>query len=131
MKLETVEGIDAWLASVGALSEALIEELCLTKFGYSVRAVFNRVIRPDGRVLDEPSRVTFEFDGVQRMTMDGGLTPQMLDHPERINGGLSEVAVVRIALAEDWLHFEALWEQDRRIQIQCRRATLTAASDQS
>jgi hypothetical protein len=129
VKLETVDEIDAWLASVGALSEALIEELCLTKFGYSCRVVVKRVIRPDGRVLDEPGRATFELDGVQRVTMDGGLTPQMLEHPESINWGLSEVAVVRVAPAEDWIHFEALWEQDRKIHIQCRRATLTTVGD--
>ena len=74
MRLETVEDINRWMKRSGALSEALMRELCLVSNGYS---------------------------------------------------GLSEVAQVRVASSGDGVRFEALWEGERRVEIECRRAGLT------
>jgi hypothetical protein len=125
MKLETLEDINDWLAQADNLWESLMDELSLTDFGYSARAVFTLVIDRNGRVLEQPSQVTFDLEGVQELSLHGALTPRMLEHPELINWGLSEVARVRVAPVEDGVRFEALWEGERKVEIHCRRATLT------
>lgn len=81
-------------------------------------------------MLDEPVQVKFDLEGVQELSLPGALTPRMLEHPERINWGLSEVARVRVAPSDDGVRFEALWEGERRVEIQCRRATLTVPEEQ-
>ena len=44
MRLDTFGEIESWLSETGALSEALLDELSLTKFGYSAHVVFTRLI---------------------------------------------------------------------------------------
>lgn len=125
MRVETPEAISSWLERSGALSEALMKELCLVNHGYSVHMEFSVIVDPDGRVLEEPLDVGVDLDGVQQFALTGGLTTAMLEHPEEIGWGLSEVAQVRVASADVGVRFEALWEGARRIEIHCRRATLT------
>ena len=125
MRLDTFGEIESWLSETGALSEALLDESSLTEFGYSAHVVFTRLIDRNGRLLDEPSQVTFDFEGIHDLTMQGALTPRMLAHPEEINWGLSEVALVRVSSSEKGFRFEALWEGDRKIAVTCERATLT------
>lgn len=130
MKLETLEEINDWLPRVDNLWESLMDQLSLTNFGYSARVVFTLIIDRNGRVLDQPLQVTFDLDGVQELSLHGALTPRMREHPERINWGLSEVARVRVAPTDDGVRFEALWEGERRVEIQCRRVTLTLPEEQ-
>ncbi|MEI2809997.1 MAG: hypothetical protein V9F00_07300 [Nocardioides sp.] len=113
----------------GGLSESLMKELCLVNHGYSVRIVFSVIVDPEGRVLDEPLDVGVDLAGVQRLTLKGGLTARMLEHPEEIGWGLSEVALVRVTSANGDVRFEALWEGNRRIEVVCRQATLVAPED--
>lgn len=129
MKIDTAEGISRWLKQSGGLSEALMKELRLVSFGYSVHVEFSVITDPEGHVLGEPLDVGLDLDGVQRLTLEGGLTSRMLEHPEEINWGLSEVAQVRVSPSEDGVHFEALWEGERRVEVHCRQATLTTAED--
>lgn len=130
MKVHTAEGISRWLEQFGALSEALMKELCLVNYGYSVHVEFSVVVDLGGRVLDDPLHVGFDLDGVQSLTLVGGLTSSMLEHPENINWGLSEVARVRVASSDDGIRFEARWEGERLIEVHCRQATLTAPGEQ-
>lgn len=130
MKLETLDEINDWLPQVNNLWESLMDELSLTHFGYSARVVFTLVIDRNGRVLEQPVQATFDLEGVQELSLHGALTPRMFEHPERINWGLSEVARVRVTPADDGLLFEALWEGERRVEIQCRRASLTVPEEQ-
>ncbi|GAB3700224.1 hypothetical protein [Mariniluteicoccus flavus] len=130
MKIETLEEINDWLPQVDNLWESLMDELSLTHFGYSVRVVFTLVIDRNGRVLEEPFQVTFDLEGVQDLSLHGALTPRMLEHPERINWGLSEVARVRVTPSDDGVCFEVLWEGERRVEVTCRQATLTLPGQQ-
>jgi hypothetical protein len=130
MKVDTAEGISRWLEHSGALSEALLKKLCLVNYGYSVHVEFSMIVDAEGRVLDDPLDVGLDLDGVQRLTLEGGLTTRMLEHPEEIGWGLSEVALVRVVPSDDGVRFEALWEGERRVEIQCRQATLTAPGEQ-
>lgn len=124
-KLQTVTEISGWLVESGDLSEALFAELSLTRFGYSAHAVFEQIINPDGRALNAPRRVIFEFEAIHNLSLFGALTPRMLAHPEEINWGLSEIALVRVARAEFGVRFEALWEGERKVEVTCQRLTLT------
>jgi hypothetical protein len=129
MKIDSQEAISRWLEDSGGLYEALLTELRLTKHGYSVHIKFSVIIDREGRVLDSPLNVEFDFEGVQRLTLEGDLSEYMLDHPEEINWGLSEVTLVRVLPTEDGIRFEAGRESGRRIEIQCRRATLEVLSE--
>lgn len=130
MRVDTVERISRWLEQSGGLFEALLTELRLVNHGYSVRVEFSVVVDRAGHVLDDPLDVGFDLDGVRRLTLEGGLTSAMLEHPERINWGLSEVSQVRVASCDDGIRFEARWEGgERRVEVDCRRATLTAPEE--
>lgn len=102
-----------------------MRELRLVSNGYSVHVEFRVIIDPNGRVLDEPIDVGIDLEGVQRLTLMGGLTARMLEYPEDVDWGLSEVAQVRVASSGDDVRFDALWEGERRVEIECRRAGLT------
>ncbi len=130
MRVETAEEIDSWLEQSAGLSEALMTELCLVNHGYSAHVEFRMIVDPDGRVLDEPRDVGIDLDGVQRLTLTGGLTTRMLEHPEEIGWGLSEIAQVKVTSFDDGVRFVALWEGERRVEIDCRRAALTVPETQ-
>ena len=130
MKIDTAEDISQWLERSGALSEALMRELCLVNYGYSVHVEFRAIVDAEGHVLDDPMDVELDFVGVQRLTLSGGLTTRMLEHPEEISWGLSEVALVRVDPSDEGIRFEALWEGERRVDIQCRKAILTVPGEQ-
>ena len=42
--------------------------------------------------------------GVQRLQLEGGVNQDMLEHPEAINWGLSEVSLVRAEASADGLN---------------------------
>lgn len=131
MRVEGVAGISQWLKeSVNNLGESLLEDLRLTNFGYSVRIEFSVIIDLTGQLMEEPETVVFELDGVQRLVLNGDLTEYMMDHPEVINWSLSDVAQVRVATGEVGIHFEAAWEDERRIEVECRRAVMTAPGNE-
>ncbi|WP_109508451.1 hypothetical protein [Nocardioides speluncae] len=124
MKVDTTEEISRWLEQGGGLAESLMRELRLDKFGYSVHIAFSVIVDAAGRVLETPLELALDLDGVQQLTLRSGLTPRMLEHPDEIGWGLSEVALVRVASSDVGVRFEALWEGERRIEVECRRATL-------
>ena len=108
--------------------ESLLVEMALTHHGYSVRLAFNLtwasegVLRPD---LDKrEQRLTIEMHGVQRLLMEGGLSQSMLDNPEAINWGLSEVSLLRAAPCAAGLQLQVLWEGERSIVIDAQSASV-------
>ena len=123
-ELRRLEEITGWLDGAGGLSESLLDELTLTRHGYSVHLALKVIIDRDGQVLDKPLRVTFDLDGVHLLSLCGGLTPSMVDHPERINWGLSEVALVRVVPHPRGVLFEALWEDTRKVEVICAQVSM-------
>ncbi|PWN03039.1 hypothetical protein DJ010_11770 [Nocardioides silvaticus] len=108
--------------------ESLLVEMALTHHGYGVRLGFNLtwasegVLRPD---LDSrEQRLTIEMRGVQRLHMEGGLSQRMLDYPEAINWGLSEVSLLRAEPCAAGLQLQVLWEGERRIVIDAQSASV-------
>lgn len=131
MKIESIEGISRWLEQSGGLFEALLRELRLVHHGYSVHIEFSVIVDVEGRLLDAPREVGLDLSGVQHFTLEGGLTGSMLEDPDSINWGLSEVAGVHVAPSAEGLQVEVRWEGERRIEIQCRGATLTVPGERT
>jgi hypothetical protein len=113
--------------------ESLLVEMALTHHGYAVRLGFNLswlsegVLRPD--LGKREQRLTIEMHGVQLLLMEGGLTQSMLDHPEAINWGLSEVSLLRAQPCAAGLQLQVLWEDERRIVIDAQSASVTEPED--
>lgn len=117
------------------LDECLLIEMALTQFGYGVRLAFNHIWASEGHVrpdLDQrEERVIIELSAIQRLVLEGGLSQHMIDHPDRINWGLSEVATVHAEPCEAGLRLLLLWEQDRKIVIEARWADVVPPSNPS
>jgi hypothetical protein len=112
---------------LGDLSESLLNSLRLETFGYAVRAEFELVVVRGSLTAEPRPQITLQFEAVESMTLVGGLTARMVEHPEEINWGLSEVSLVRITPEESGVHAEIRWERERRIEITCARVTLEAS----
>ena len=126
-------GLDAQLERWLRCEESLLVEMALTHHGYAVRFAFNLtwasegVLRPD---LDKrEQRLTIEMQGVQRLHMEGGLSQSMLDHPEAINWGLSEVDLVRAEECPNGVRLQVLAPNNRSIVIDAQSASVTEPQD--
>lgn len=108
--------------------EALLVELRLVNHGYSVELDFNLVLDAEGRVRpnlrDARESVTLRLDGVTSLELVGGLSDAMLAHPEMINWGLSEIALVEVDDTDLGPQLRVLWEGSRRIVICFRSAAV-------
>lgn len=108
--------------------EALLIELRLVNHGYSVELDFNLVLDAEGRVRpnlrNARESVTLRLDGVTSLELVGGLSDAMLAHPEKINWGLSEIALVEVDDTDLGPQLRVLWEGSRRIVIYFRSAAV-------
>jgi hypothetical protein len=101
--------------------DCLLSGMSLIDFGYSLKFTFNYIwteghhIRPS--ILENPCPVIITLEGVDQMTLLGGLTPAMKDRPDLINWGLSEVSQVVCTDHEDRAVLSVRWEGDRRIDV--------------
>ncbi|QYJ03167.1 hypothetical protein KUV85_12580 [Nocardioides panacisoli] len=113
--------------------ESLLVEMTLTRHGYGLRLGFDLarlsdgVLRPDLDTREQ--RLTIEMEGVQRLLMEGGLTTSMVRHPEAIDWGLSEVAVLRAQPCTAGIQFQVLWEGERRIVVDAHSARVAGPAD--
>lgn len=129
LRVDDAANLEVELGRWHHLDECLLLGLSLTHFGYSVRLDFNHIwaserrIRPD--LSEREERVHIELHAVQRLHLEGGLSHQMISHPEQINWGLSEVATVRAESCDVGLRLLLLWENQRRIIIDAMWAELT------
>jgi hypothetical protein len=107
------------------LEESLLVEMAQTHHGYSFRLVFKLWDVPGFLRSDLPKgahHLTVEMQGVQRLRLEGGLSQVMLEHPEGIDWGLSEVALVRAEPSSYGLQLQVLWEGERQIVIDAASA---------
>lgn len=113
--------------------ESLLVEMALTRHGYALRLGFKLawlsegVLRPDLETREQ--RLTIEMEGVQRLVMEGDLTPSMVHHPEAIDWGLSEVAVLRAQPCAAGIQLRVLWEGERHIVVDAHSARVTGPAD--
>ena len=94
------------------LEECLLVEVLWKNYGLTLECIFNYIWTPDGKVrrnLAEPDLVTVTFDLVQELHVQNALNEAMCREPERINWGISEIALMRLEEHQDFLHpYQAL-----------------------
>lgn len=126
--LSNISDIESYLESVWHFRECHLIAFATREFGYSIDFQLNQiwadrdVLRPD--LDDRIELVRLCFCGVQRLEFIGDLNSYMLQHPECINWGLTEVSCVRIvpsAAGESdaaLIKIAFLWESQRRIEVE-------------
>ena len=67
------------------------------------------------------------MEGVSVLRLTGGLSESMVQHPERINWGLSEVAKVSAYSAGPNIGLSIAWETKREIRVEAARVRFTAS----
>jgi hypothetical protein len=117
--------MNAALREVDHLQESLLTALELTRHGYSAELRFAHLRR--GRPVPETSQVTVVMEAVSALRLNGGLSEAMVQHPERINWGLSEVALVSAYAAEPGVGLLVAWEDEREIRVEAARARFNAS----
>jgi hypothetical protein len=106
--------------------ECILEDVRWRDYGTSLDLVFRCIWKDGDQVFrddEEPRFVALRLLLVQEFDLHNALNAAQLREPERLNWGVSEVAVVRIHESEDvsmdpagqFLELECLWEGDRRI----------------
>ncbi len=111
-----------WLKANDSLSESMLHNLSLEKYGYSVQAVFRRVIDNGGDVLSVPYDVEIHLEAVDSLNLVGALMDYSVEHPEEVNWGFSEVSLVTLEPEDGRFRLRVVWEGwDRKIEILCRR----------
>lgn len=121
------EAVSQWLVDNDDVGEWLLEDVRWMTYGYAFQLQFLQVIDGDGKVVEHPIQAKIHLDAVYFFQLESGLTPPMVEGPEYINWGLSEVASVRLDLTEAArLNLRIRWEDARRIDIEFQRVTLHA-----
>lgn len=119
------DALNAALRGVDNLEESLLSALELTHHGYAAELRFAHLRR--GRPVPETSQVTLIMEAVSALRLDGGLSEAMVQHPDRINWGLSEVAQVSAYSAEPGVGLLVAWEGKREIRVEAARARFHAS----
>lgn len=107
------------------LEECLLLSLGLVHHGYTAELRFEHLRR--GRAVPETAFVTVTMEAVSTLRLVGGLSRSMVEHPENINWGLSEVALVNSYPATAGIGLKVAWESDRLIIVEAARASISVS----
>ena len=113
------DSLNTALQAVDNLGECLLSALTLTHHGYSVELQFEHLRQ--GRSVPETAVVTVVMKAVQELHVNGYLSQRMVDHPDEINWGLSEVAWVTGYPAAAGVGLRVAWENEREITVEAGR----------
>jgi len=131
MMLESVEMIADYLSQHRAFEECILEDIRCRHYATVVDLVFDYVWSSDGSLrseFEQPDRRVLTFHNVQEFRLFNALTEHMVLHPEELNWGMNEVALVRVVSESTVIgkyeqlpipihHVRCQWEGDRRIDI--------------
>jgi hypothetical protein len=113
--------LEYWLRGWNYFQECLLHDVRPVRFGFGINLVFNYAWTKEGNiredVIERPQLATLSLLGVQYLRFSGGLTQGMLENPELINWGLSEISLVRQVECPDLLAIEVQWEGDREMRV--------------
>ncbi len=127
VRIASAEAVSAWLADNASLTESLLTNLSLENHGYSVEIVLRRITDRVGRLLEEESDVVIRLDAVEELSLLGSLNAVMVENPDRINWGLSEVSTVTLAPEGNAYRLHIRWEDDRKIEVLSHRVSMEAS----
>ncbi len=130
MKAKTKAEIRELLRSYHNFSECIIEDMRWRDYATTLDVMFNYIWDgQEGISLDpkQPELVVVRFKLVQEFRLNNALNSYMCAHPEELNWGLNEVAMVKISdddapqsypfLPISFNHVILLWEGERKIDI--------------
>lgn len=125
--MSEAEEIEAFLRQHNAFAECIIEELALKHYATTLEVVINYIWDDDGGIrsnLDESRRILLRFQLVEALNIKNGLTLAMLKHPEDMNWGMNEIALVELTMDAEtersevgYKHLTFFWEGDRRMDV--------------
>lgn len=123
MKDTVLEELTAALHRWRNFEECLLHEVRSNHWFYSVDLVFNYVWDSDGAIRKDftrhPLLVTLRLSGLEEFHLIGALTSGMKQSPERIDWGLSEVALVTADRQDEFLRLCVAWESERLLKAKC------------
>ena len=112
------------VAKLHGLQECIITKIGWSELGLELAVTLDYVWTDAGEICftvgEEPRQLMLRFQIVNEFRMFNALTTAMLQEPERINWGISEIAKFVIGPAQESDEFakaEFVWEWDRRIVI--------------
>lgn len=128
----SVEIIRDLLRRNAQFQEALLTELRLVNYGFSVEIEFMLTLDAhEGLVADLAATqpmVRLRLDGVSSLELVGGLSAAVLSHPDRVDWGLSEIALAEVTETEQGGSLAVRWEGDRTITVEFLSATEVTGS---
>lgn len=69
--------------------------------------------------LETLAPITLRFRMCQRILINNAFSPTLIASAKDTNWSLSEFSLVTVKAFGEYLHFEILWENDRKIEIVC------------
>lgn len=122
------------VAALHELQECLIEDISWAERGLELIVKLAYIWTDAGEISFAagvaPRKLTLRFHLVNKVHMFNALSEAMLQEPERMNWGISEIAKFAVNAARDSHEFaeaEFIWEWDRRILVWFRAITIELA----
>ena len=119
MRVTDPDAIRAVLKAHGGFGECLLRELRLVRFGLSLELTFDCVAGPN----DQSESVTLVLDLLHELHLTAAIPQGLLEEPDQVDWGLSEVALVELAAGTEAPdqdpprhRLRVLWEDDRKIE---------------
>ena len=108
-----------------SFDQCLLHDVRWRRFGSEVDLVFNYIWGDDGEcrelVLEQPRLVTVRCSGVFEIVLSNGLNQSMIEQPDQLTWGLTEVAIVRLESRRlydrDAVRVAVAWEWGRSLTI--------------
>jgi hypothetical protein len=99
MILESADSIKAYLSEHRDFGDCILDDVVWLQYGTIIQLVFDYIWEPDGSIRTEYSKPCIKrltLQNVQEWRVLNGLGEYMVLHPEELDWGLSEVAIVRL-----------------------------------
>ncbi|WP_076482674.1 hypothetical protein [Williamsia sterculiae] len=109
------------LTALDHLSEGLLNHFEFVNNGYSVLLAFGVFSRPASGPYADVSEMWICLDAVMRLRFEGALTNTMVRAPDRIDAGLTEVALVTVDPVDGAVVLRCQWEGAREVEIHSAR----------
>ena len=133
MVMESPDEIESRIQRLNRLGECILLDVRWLFQGTTIAMLFNYIWDSDGNVRSDlgSSECVLEvrFHGVNRFHVTNALSASMVQNIDRINWGLSEIALMKVDGIElsdvfgdaiEFVRILVLWEGERRIEIACR-----------
>jgi hypothetical protein len=127
--------IAAAIAKLHDLQECIIRNIAWDEPAMRLTVTLDYIWTEDGSICFtqglEPRKITLTFQLTTLLMINNALTAIMIEHPERLNWGISEIARLEIVPGEDlgvahgFVGARFVWEIDRRIEVAFRQLQIS------